>query len=90
MVADCDRCPERSEPFTFVSLGGPEDNCPEASSYFEHVPFGWALWTTSGWGSYDQDRTHLICPECVEKARASREGSLEVSPKTLLDGLSEV
>ena len=90
MVADCDRCPTRSEPFTFVSLGGPNDNAIDASSFLEHVPFGWALWTTPGWGQYDRNRTHLICTECVEKAKASREGTLEMSPKTILDGLSEV
>ena len=90
MVADCDRCDHTSKVFSFVSKGGSNKNALNVYDFFEHVPFGWAQWTTGGWGSYDQDRTHLICPECVEKAKASGEGSLAMSPKTLLDGLSEL
>ncbi len=90
MVADCERCDYISEPFTFMSLGGSHENSLEGGAFFEHLPFGWATWTTGGWGSYDQDRTCLICPECVEKAKVSGEGRLRLSPKTILDGLSEV
>jgi len=90
MVADCDRCPTVSNPFTFISKGGSYENAVDASAFFGHLPFGWANWTTPGWGGYDRDRTQLICPECVEKAKVSGEGTLRMSPKTVLDGLAEV
>lgn len=89
MVADCERCPHVSEPFTFISRGGTHKNAVDACSFFEELPFGWGTWTTGGWGSYDRDRTQLVCPKCVEKARISGEGELRVSKKTILDGLAE-
>lgn len=87
MVADCDQCHAVSKPFTFISKGGSSDNCPDSSGLFEHLPFGWAELTTSGWGPYDRERTHLICPECVEKVS---DGEVRLSKKGLLDGLAEV
>jgi len=90
MVADCERCPFVSKPFTFISKGGSSKNALEATDFFEQLPFGWGNWTPSGWGSYDRDSTQLVCPECVEKAKVSGEGEVRISPKTILDGLSEV
>ncbi len=90
MVADCDGCSNVSKQFSLISKGGPSDNCPELSSFFEHLPFGWAVWITWGWGSRNDPRTQLICPECVEKAKISGEGELRISEKTILDGLAEI
>lgn len=70
VIATCDWCHHRSEPYTFCSaLAG------------AMPPRGWSHCTSGGWGPFPHyDRTEDLCPDCTQKAIKEDRGKVRLIP----------